>query len=293
MANKSSKILITGANGMLGRACREEFRAHGWLAVPTDMKELDITDQAAVEEFVKREEPAALLNCAAFTDVDACEVKRELAYAVNAQGTANIARACEKYGALLVHVSTDYVFDGKKGSPYVETDKPNPVNYYAVTKRDSEEFAASLCPKNIIVRTSGLFGHGGKNFVATMIELFQKQKTLRVVNDQALKPTYSRALAEKIRACVDSRITGIIHCAGPDGLPWFDFANMILEEWKKFSPAAAANVIIEPVTSAEYTRPAKRPCSSILDTSRSDSIFGPMPPLRESVRKYIAEEFGQ
>jgi dTDP-4-dehydrorhamnose reductase len=273
------RILVTGAAGMLG----QEVMAHLHLlprheATGVDL-EVDVTDPRAVEACVDALLPQAVLHLAAWTDVDGAEAHEERAEAVNARGTANVARAAARVGAALVYPSTDYVFDGRKGAPYVEDDPPAPLSAYGRTKRAGEIAALAECPAGArVARTAWLYGAGGRNFVDTMLALGAEREEVAVVQDQEGSPTWARELAPALLALVDQP-PGIYHTAGAGGVSWAGFAEAIFA-------AAGLSCRVRRITTAELGRPAPRPACSPLAVTRPGA-----PRLRgwrEALEAYLA-----
>lgn len=244
------KILLTGSRGMLGQEVMAQTLGNTVMGV--DLEQLDITDLDSVLACVNKEKPELVINCAAYTDVDRCEVNEEIAFQVNAIGPRNLAVACQSIGAALVHVSTDYVFEGTCSEPYGEYDVPNPRSVYGRTKYVGERLVAQCCNRIYIVRTAWLYGAKGKNFVSTMLNLGDSGKPLKVVNDQIGSPTYAPDLAEAILKLVQNAHYGIYHFTNSGYCSWYDFATEIFRQ-------AGMSVDLSPCTSEEFLRPAKRP----------------------------------
>jgi len=258
------KVIIFGANGMLGHALQQVFPQ----AVFFGHRDVDITNGDAVMKMVKREQPAVLINAAAYTDVDGCEDHHDHAFAVNGYAPGYIANACSEVGAVLVHYSTDYVFDGTKREFY-EDDPPNPINIYGESKMLGEISIKENMEDYRIIRTSWLFGSHGKNFVDTILSLSNQMLEVRVVNDQIGKPTYTIDLADATPGII-SHAPGIYHITNDGICSWYEFAS-----------ACIPNAI--PCTTREFPRKAKRPSYSVLANTK-------VPPLRhwrEAVREYI------
>lgn len=270
-------ILVVGAKGMLGRDLMELL---GDRAMGVDIDEIDITSIESVFKVVSELKPRVVINCAAYTDVDGCETNIEKAMEVNGEGVAYLAMACRENGALLVQVSTDYVFDGGKGSPYQEYDAVNPLSVYGESKL-AGEMNASSCPEHLIVRTQWLYGLHGKNFVETMLRLGAEKDRLTVVDDQIGSPTWTVDLAKAIIALVDKGCRGIYHAANRDFCSWNSFAKAIFEE-------SGLSVAVDPMTTEELNRPARRPLYSTLDCSAlvADSGFEPQP-WRQALKEYL------
>jgi dTDP-4-dehydrorhamnose reductase len=255
------KILITGAQGQLGRALVTEAGRRGWEVLATDLGELDITDPAAILAFIGRENPEIVINAAAATRVDELETTPDLAVAVNALGPRNLAVACRKFGAKLLHVSTDYVFDGTKPGPYLEWDAPRPLSVYGLSKLLGEIYVREQCPDHFIVRTAWLYGLPGPNFVTAILAKgrnYVAGEGFKVVNDQRGTPTSTLALAPQLLALAETPAFGTYHAACQGETTWYDFARLILEK-------AGLTVPVQPCTTAEYPRPAVRPGNSVLE----------------------------
>lgn len=270
-------ILVVGANGMLGR---DLMGLLGEDARGVDIDEIDITSMESVFKVVSEFAPQVVINCAAYTDVDGCEENIEKAMEVNGEGVAYLAMVCRELGALLVQISTDYVFDGGKGSPYQEYDAPHPLSVYGESKL-AGEMNAAFAPEHLIVRTQWLYGLHGKNFVETMLRLGAEKDQLTVVDDQIGSPTWTVDLAKSIIALVDKGCRGIYHAANHDFCSWNCFAKAIFEE-------AGLNVSVVPMTTEALNRPARRPLYSTLDCSKlaADSGFEPQP-WRQALHEYL------
>ena len=251
-------IIVTGCNGQLGRAVNAYYRDAADLHfVNTDVEELDITDIDAVMKLAREVKPYAIVNCAAHTGVDACETQYEKAFAINAVGPRNLAIASRETGAKLVHISTDYVFDGKGTRPYVETDPTGPQGAYGSTKLAGEEFVKQFADRFFILRTAWLYGDG-KNFVKTMLRLSETNEKVRVVGDQFGSPTSAAELAKAVDAVLFSENYGIFHATCEGSCSWADFAQEIFR-------MAGKSTAVEAITTEEYGAPAPRPAYSVLD----------------------------
>lgn len=260
---RSGPILVTGARGMLGRDLVSVLRRH---LPPAEIfalgrEELDITDEGAVRERVDEVRPAVIINCAAYTDVDGCEAERERAFLVNARGPELLARAASRAGALLLHISTDFVFDGAKGAPYREDDPPRPISAYGESKLAGEEAVRGLAPEHLIVRTAWLYGRHGANFVETILRLADRQDELRVVTDQVGSPTWTVELASAVVALLRAGARGTYHAAGRGWCTRYEWAGEILR-------LAGMERTLVPVTTEEFPRPARRPANSALDCGK-------------------------
>ena len=252
------KVIVTGCNGQLGRAVNELYAGDtSYRFVNTDVAELDITNIDAVMALVREVKPYAIINCAAHTNVDACETQMDLAYKINAIGPRNLSIAATETGAKLMHISTDYVFDGKGTRPYLEFDKPDPQSMYGATKLAGENFVKEFADKHFIVRTAWLYGDG-KNFVKTMLKLSETHEKIRVVNDQFGSPTSAKELAKAIRVLLPTDNYGWFHGTCEGDCCWADFSREIFR-------LAGKDTVVEGITSEEYGAPANRPKYSILE----------------------------
>ncbi len=278
------RVLVTGARGMLGTAlCRCLSREHMVIAATKD--EFDVTDEGTTRRAIRTAQPDVVVHAAAYTRVDDAETQRETAFAVNALGTRHVAQGCEDAGARLIYISTDYVFDGKKGRPYVETDPPIPLGSYGASKLEGEREAFRLGARALIVRASWLFGPGGANFVRAIYTRAREGGALRVVDDQVGSPTYSPDLAEAIDRLIAVQTRGIVHVANSGYCTWFQFAEAIVKE------AGMPDVPLIPVATEALNRPAPRPRYSVLETARYASLTGhTLRPWREALREYLSEE---
>lgn len=251
-------VLVTGANGMLGQDLCPILEDNGYEVVETDVDTLDITDINSVKTVLESEKPDVVIHCAAYTNVDKAEEDLKTAELINVTGTENVADVCGKLGITLVYISTDYVFDGTKDEPYEPDDRTNPLNNYGMTKFEGEEAVRSLCDKYYVVRTSWLYGHHGKNFVETMLQLGKTQKELKVVDDQIGCPTWTVDLSNTIVELLESEEFGTYHACGSGCTSWFGFAQEIFK-------MAELKVGLKPCTTSEFPRPAKRPEFSVMD----------------------------
>lgn len=250
-------VLVTGAKGMLGQDLCPILEDAGYEVIETDVDTLDITNAEQVNQVLKDKMPEVVIHCAAYTNVDKAEEDLKTAELINVTGTENIADACGKLGITMVYISTDYVFDGAKDSPYTPQDKPNPINNYGMTKYEGEEAVRSFCEKHYIARTSWLYGHHGKNFVETMLSLKDKDE-LKVVDDQIGCPTWTVELANGILNLLDSKPYGTYHVCGSGHTSWYGFAKEIFK-------LSGLEVNLKPCTTDEFPRAAKRPALSIME----------------------------
>lgn len=276
------KILIIGAGGQLGsdliRVLADSYRV-----IPATRADFDITDLEATMGFCKNAKPEVIVHAAAFTDVDGCESQRDKAFLVNGLGTRNVAIAAREVEAKLLYISTDYVFDGAKEGPYLEFDRPNPINVYGQSKLLGEQFVKEQMEKFFIIRTAWLYSASGKNFIKTMLKLAQEGKELRVVNDQRGTPTWTEDLAQQIKELIPTELYGTYHCTSQGSCTWYEFALEIFKQVGLY-----ANVKVEPVTSEEFPRPAKRPKNSVLENYMLKlQGLDTMPPWEESLERFM------
>ncbi|MBP1778834.1 MAG: rfbD [candidate division NC10 bacterium] len=276
------RVLVTGAKGQLGVELLDVLgRDHD--VVGLDLPELDITKPEATRVLAEAR-PAWVVHAAAWTDVDGCERDPERALLVNGEGTRRVAEACRAVGAGLVYLSTDYVFDGRKGAPYLEADPVSPLSAYARSKVAGEDAVRANAPRWAITRTAWLFGVSGKNFVKTIVEKAAAGGPLRVVDDQVGSPTYARDLAEAIAELVSRELSGIYHLTNAGSCSWCAFTRAILEE------AGLAHVAVAPMTTAELGRPAPRPALSVLANHAWVAAgMRPLRPWREALSAMLAE----
>lgn len=274
------RILLTGAAGMLAQTARAEFEARGHQVDALDRVALDVTDPAAVDDAVRALRPDAVLQCAAYTRVDDAEREEPEAHRINAVATAHLARACRAAGARLVYPSTDYVFDGRATAPYT-TDAPTaPLGAYGRSKLAGEA-AARRAGEWLVVRTSWLYGAGGKNFVDTILERARQGGALRVVADQRGAPTWTGDLARVIAGLLEQRApSGVYHATNQGETTWYGLAMEALR-------LAGVEAEVTPVTTAEFPRPAPRPAYSVLDCAATEAIVGEIPGWREGLATYV------
>ncbi len=263
------RVLITGASGQIGLALYsllenntiyEVYRTKTLADLEKGIAALDIKDAISVKNYIELIKPEIIINCAAMTAVDLCESEQELAYQTNALGPKYLAEAAESIGATLVHLSSDYVFDGEATEPYIEGDKPNPISVYGKSKLAGDEFVQRICMKSFILRTAWVYG-AGKNFVKTMLRLSDTGNKIRVVADQYGSPTSALEVARVILFLMDTRNYGIYHVTCEGITTWHGFAKEIFKMARK-------EVELEAIPSSEYVVPAKRPMYSVLDNKR-------------------------
>jgi len=251
------RILLTGASGQLGREMQRALAGED--VIPANRPDYELTDPALSAK-IAATHPDLVIHAAGFSDVDGCEQDPETAFQVNAQATSRVAEGAVRAGARLVYISTDYVFDGKKGEPYTEGDPVGPLNVYGCSKLMGEQEALKTCPRAIIVRTSWLYGVHGKNFVKTILSLAVTQPEVRVVEDQRGSPTYARHLAQVVAGLIRSDVTGVIHAGGEGECSRYEFAKAILQE-------AGLQCRVVPLSTAASGRLAVRPSYSVLSTA--------------------------
>jgi len=276
-------ILITGVHGQLGRALAAACTGRGLEHDGSDIDTLDIRNPNAVEDWIRAAQPATVVNCAAFTAVDDCEANEGLALAVNATAVGYLATACNRTGARLVQISTDYVFPGDGERPYTEDDPVAPASAYGRTKLRGEEYATAA-ERHLVVRTAWLYGHGGRNFVEAIRDRIDRGVTrLEVVADQRGCPTSCDDLAPAILDLIASGAEGVVHAVNAGETTWHGFATAIADH-------LGADIEILPVTTEEFPRPAPRPAYSVLDTTRLKTLLGrPMPHWRDALARYLEQ----
>jgi dTDP-4-dehydrorhamnose reductase len=274
------RILVTGAAGMLGLDVCAAATDAGYDVRGLPRAELDITDAACVDAVVSRLRPDAVINCAAWTDVDGAESAYDAALEVNGAGAGFVARAAAACGARVVHVSSDYVFSGDKRSPYVESDQTGPLSAYGRSKLAGEQAVAGAAPdSHTIVRSSWLFGTGGKCFPKTILRLAAERDSISVVDDQLGCPTFTRHLAGALVALCSDFVPGIVHVAGGDECTWFQFAEAIVS-------SARVECEVLPGRTGDLERPAPRPAYSVLRTERGSSVPS-LPDWREGLAEFM------
>ncbi|MDA0317074.1 MAG: dTDP-4-dehydrorhamnose reductase [Bacteroidetes bacterium] len=264
-----TKILVTGGNGQLAQCLKDVVKNNDELDVNfQDLPELDITNIQQLVSYFSKNELDYCINCAAYTAVDLAEEQSDLAYAVNADGPKNLAEACKKHQVKLLHISTDFVFDGKKQTPYIETDMPNPLGVYGKSKWQGERNIQEIMEDYFILRTSWLYSEYGNNFMKTMLKLSETRDEINVVSDQIGSPTYAGDLAEVLIKIVLSSSTnyGVYHYSNSGTISWYDFAVEIFTQFGK-------KIEVKPITTKDYPTAAKRPKFSVLDTTKIENNF--------------------
>lgn len=279
-------ILITGCNGQLGNEMQlleSQYPQYQWYN--TDVQELDISNQQAIEQFIAAHEIDGIVNCAGYTAVDKAEENEELCAMLNQHAPAYLAAAVEKRGGWMVHISTDYVFDGTHHTPYVETDEPCPNSVYGRTKLAGEQEVMQHCKRSVIIRTAWLYSTFGNNFVKTMIRLGKERPELGVIFDQIGTPTYAGDLAKAIMAVVEKGIMpGIYHFSNEGVISWYDFTKAI------HRLAGITTCHVRPLHTAEYPTPANRPHYSVLDKTKIKTVYGIEIPYWEESLKDCLEK---
>lgn len=286
-------VLITGSNGQLGRELAKNLSngftelgpipetLQGAQVVCVDVEEMDITNYDAVVDLVEELNLDLIINCAAYTNVNKCETDSDAAFRVNALGARNLAMAAERFGAKLVHVSTDYVFSGEDREPRTEWDLCNPQSVYGKTKYLGEQYVRDFCSRYFIVRTAWLYGYVGNNFVKTILRLARENGGVKVVNDQFGNPTNAADLAHHILKLAATEQYGVYHCTGSGECSWYDFASKIVEY-------AGIPATVTPCTTDEYPTPAKRPAYSALDHRMLRNTVGDeMRPWQEALKYFL------
>lgn len=268
------RILVTGANGMLARDLCPMLEDADFEVIETTRNELDVTDELQVRRVISDVKPDYVIHCAAYTNVDKAEEEPEIAELVNAKSAEYIAKACNSNNAVMIYISTDYVFDGTKKTPYVPDDITNPTGAYGLSKLHGEEAVRKFCPAHYIIRTSWLYGHHGKNFVETMISLAEKTE-LKVVDDQVGCPTWTVDLSDAIISFIDEEPPfGTYHACGAGSTSWYGFAKEIFD-------LMSLNVKLISCTTEEFPRPAKRPAYSVMDNE------GLLRDWKQALQEYI------
>jgi dTDP-4-dehydrorhamnose reductase len=281
-----SRVAVFGSAGQLGTELVREFHARGDRVLPLTRAEVDITDAAQVDKLLSGFDPSMVVNAAAYNMVDVAEKEPLAAFQVNALAVRNLALACRQLDARLVHFSTDYVFDGAAGRPYVEEDSTHPLGAYAVAKLGGELYAQAYLDRVLIVRTSGVFGPAGLhtargNFVELMLRKAAANERIRVVADHVASPTYSPALASRTVQLIERGLTGIFHIGGGEAISWYDFAQLIFR-------VAGITAEVHPTNEREYRTAARRPRFSALSNWKMESVgLAPMPPLEDALREYL------
>jgi dTDP-4-dehydrorhamnose reductase len=272
------KVLVTGSNGQLGLELAGLLPKRGHEVVALARQELDVADAGAVERVVEEHSPDVVVNAAAYTNVDGCEKEGELAYAVNAIGPRNLAQACGRHGCELLHVSTNYVFDGESARPYEPFDPPNPISAYGRTKLAGEEHVMRLTNRWYVVRSAGVYGRG-HNFVRTMLRVAGERDSLKVKDDEFISPTYARDLAEGIAGIIEAGRYGLYHLTNAGSCSWYEFTREIIR-------LAGVETEVVPIPGSEYPLPAARPANGVLSSLGSPELR----PWSEALADYLERE---
>lgn len=280
------RIMVLGAQGMLGKDLVPILsRRHE--VVGKDIQDFDITDEKQADREIAKFKPAVVINAAAYTNVDGCESQQDLAFAVNAEGAQNVARACSRSSAAMIQLSTDYVFDGRSLIPYGEDAQPNPISIYGKSKHQGERYIQEILENFLIIRTAWLYGRHGKNFVDTILNLSSQPGPLKVVNDQKGSPTFTKDLSRALESIVEKQPRGVLHVTNSGSCSWYEFAQNILEIGV---PEHSRKKII-PISSGELNRPAPRPANSVLDCNRFEELTGDrMRPWQTALKEYLDEK---
>jgi dTDP-4-dehydrorhamnose reductase len=277
------RVTLFGASGLLGRELVRELSDNALNSeqlTALSSKDADLRDDVRVRDVIRDSRPDWVILSAAYTDVDGCESKPDLAFAVNCEGAVNVAEAAREAGSRLLFLSTDYVFDGSKLSPYETSDARNPASVYGKSKARAEERLLEILPEVCIVRTSWLFGHGGKCFPATIMKLAATRPEISVVNDQRGSPTFTRDLASALVQLCRAFARGIVHVTNSGNCTWYDFAGEIV-------CASGLATTVKPVSTAEFPRPARRPAYSVLSPRSLHAYNVHMPEWQDSLRRYL------
>lgn len=283
----SSRVVIFGSAGQLGVELARTLTERGYSVTGFTRADVDITDPACIDRCVTAVNPELVVNAAAYNQVDVAESEPQAAFQVNALAVRNLALACRQVDAMLVHFSSDYVFDGRAGRAYTEQDRPHPLGAYAVSKLGGELYAQAYLEEPLIIRTSGVFGPGGLrtargNFVELMLRLARTGQPIRVVEDHVASPTYAPALAERTADLVKLQKRGVFHIGGGAPVSWFEYARLIFQ-------AVNLNPELRPTNEREYRTAARRPKYSALSNQKMESMgVKAMPPLKEAISEYLA-----
>ena len=296
--NENNKhILVTGANGQLAYALRHTFNQHplprAWQAHFYAHEVLDITQYDVLENYFKKNKPHIVINTAAYTAVDQAEENQGTAMAVNYLGAQNLAKLCQRYQSLLMHISTDYVFSGSSHIPYQEHDEAQPINQYGLSKWRGEQAIREHCQQHLILRVSGIYSHYGHNFLKTILRLAKQRAQLTIVADQVTSPTSANDIAEllfKMLQVTELKPFGTYHFASQEQMSWHAFALAIIEEAKKTNRLAVTE--IKAITSSAYPSPAKRPAYSVLNCEKIKKVFGfSQPSIYSTLQQIIGSYF--
>ncbi len=275
------RVTLFGASGLLGQDLVRELNREQNQLTAFSVEDADLRNHARVRDLVRDSRPEWILLLAAYTDVDGCESNRDLAFAVNCDGAVNVAEAAREAGSRLLFVSTDYVFDGSKRSPYQTGDPRNPTSVYGESKARAEERLLEILPEVCIARTSWLFGHGGKCFPATILKLASTRPEISVVNDQRGSPTFTIDLASALVKLCHASARGIVHVTNSGNCTWYELAAEIVR-------MSGMPTAVKPVTTAEFPRPARRPAYSVLSPDSLHAYNIHLPEWQDALRRYLA-----
>jgi dTDP-4-dehydrorhamnose reductase len=274
------RATLFGASGLLGHDLVPALSGEHDQLTALSVEDVDLRDHARARHVIRDSRPEWILLLAAYTDVDGCESNRDLAFAINCEGAVNVAEAAREAGSRLLFVSTDYVFDGSKRSPYETSDPRNPTSVYGESKARAEERLLEILPEVCIARTSWLFGHGGKCFPATILKLASTRSEISVVNDQRGSPTFTRDLASVLVQLCRASARGIVHVTNSGNCTWYELAAEIVR-------ASGLPTAVKPVTTAEFPRPARRPAYSVLSADSLRAYNVHMPEWQDALRRYL------
>ena len=283
------RILVTGINGQLGQELQLSLASSAEV-IGVGREKVDFSQPESLRQIIAEAKPDAVINSAAYTAVDKAESEFDLAMAVNGQAPGIIAEECQKLGIPLIHISTDYVFDGTKGYPYQDTDPTNPLSAYGSSKLEGELAVRKNCENHVILRTAWVYGVGGKgNFVKTMLRLGSDKEEIRVVADQIGSPTWTGDLADAIASLIDQTPRGTYHYTNSGVASWYDFAVAIFEEASQLGWNLKVQRVV-PITTSEYPTPAKRPAYSVLSCAKIAAVLGTHPPhWRQALRQMLKD----
>jgi len=278
-----NRILVTGAQGQLGSDIIKRLKQQDYIPLGVDIAEMDLTDPAAITTVTTALQPDAIIHCGAYTQVDLAEDQPDLCHQINSEATRILATYASQADIPILYISTDYIFDGTKPTPYTEADTPNPINTYGITKLAGEQHIQALTTKHFIVRISWVFGINGQNFVKTMLRLAQTHPEINIVADQIGAPTYTVDLAKLLLEMLTSTQYGIYHATNEGSCSWYDFAKEIFHQFN-------LNVKINPITTNQFPTQAKRPQNSRLSQQKLiNADFTPLPPWQEALKNWRIE----
>ena len=284
---KTGRMLVTGANGLLGKEILDRFREE-WEILATDIRDCDVTNSREFRKVMRGFQPNLVIHCAAYTAVDRAEAEEGSAFDVNVAGTKNVARECREHGSLLVTYGTDYIFDGNIRRAYTEEDTANPLSAYGRSKWEAEKALREEGPEHLLIRSQWLYGPHGKNFVFTILDKAKKGESLRVVSDQTGCPTYGRDLADATYRLLEAGARGTFNFSNEGEVTWYDFASFIIEH------ACAGKASLSPASSSELPYPARRPAYAVLDKKKYREKTGHVPRRwEEAALDFLKNECGE